>query len=303
MLMLRQPLALDDQGPSPALQPARLHAQSIRVIAANHRAVAAELREQRTCHTFWAFYLAPAGGLRFALEDGSEHRVTADATTVVPPWLPFRHRFAAAPCLHCFVLVELPCIPPPIALRLCGGRPLLLADAELVRRHQAFAAAVAGNRALSPLERALHGQGIASAGFMALLRRLSPADHRLVLDPDHERERLRPALDHIDAHLADTIAVSGLARVLGVSEDHCTRLFKRHLGQTPVACITARRIERATLLLADTGLGLDAIAPACGFATRQYLTRQFRRSLGVTPGQYRRGLRDGTAPLGRPPPA
>ncbi len=296
--MMRRPSPSDRH----ALQPARLYAQSLRVIAANCREVSPELRESRTCHTFWAFYLAPGNHLRFALDDGTEHQVTDLSVTVVPPWMPFRHRFADGGCPHCFVLVELPCLPPALSLRICGGRPLTLDDPDLVREHRGFAQAITAGTGRSALERALHGQRIAALGFQALLRRLSPEEREVVLDPDQESQRLRPAIEHIDEHLGEAIAVGDLAQVLKVSEDHCTRLFKRHLGQTPVACINARRIERATLLLADTDLGLDHIAIACGFATRQYLTRQFRRHLGVTPGQYRRGLSDGKAPIGRMPP-
>ncbi|HEX3133467.1 MAG TPA: AraC family transcriptional regulator [Planctomycetota bacterium] len=302
MLMMRRPAPPDIQAAPHALQPARLYAQSLRVIAANHRDVSPDLREQRTCHTFWGFYLAPGARLRFALDDGSEHQVEGHRVTLVPPWLPFRHRFADDDCPHCFVLVELPCLPPALGLRICQGRPLVLEDVALVQKHRAFAATITAHGPLPALERALHGQVIASLGFLALLRQLSDADRQLVLDPDHETARLRPAIDHIDAHLGESIAVNDLAQAIGVSEDHCTRLFKRHLGQTPVACITARRIERATLLLADTDLGLDHIAIACGFATRQYLARQFRRHLGVTPGHYRQKLLDGKAPLGRLPP-
>jgi len=58
--MMRRPTA-DAHDHRHALQPARLYAQSLRVIAANHREVSPELREQRTCHTFWAFYPAPGG--------------------------------------------------------------------------------------------------------------------------------------------------------------------------------------------------------------------------------------------------
>lgn len=301
MLMMRRPIA-EAHDHRHAVPPARLYAQSLRVIAANHREVAPGLRESRTCHTFWGFYLALGSRLRFALDDGTEHQVDDRSVTVVPPWLPFRHRFADGGCPHSFVLVELPCLPPALGLKICHNRPLVLDDAELVARHRAFAEAIAEHGPMPALERALLAQQIASLGFLALMRSLSDADRELVLDPDQESHRLRPAIDHIDAHLGDSIAVGDLAQVLSVSEDHCTRLFKRHLGQTPVACINARRIERATLLLADTDLGLDHIAIACGFATRQYLTRQFRRHLGVTPGHYRRGLLDGKAPIGRMPP-
>ncbi|MGW2647194.1 helix-turn-helix domain-containing protein [Streptomyces sp. NPDC001393] len=44
-------------------------------------------------------------------------------------------------------------------------------------------------------------------------------------------------------------------------------------------------IEAARALLETTDTTIDAIARACGFA--ETLHRRFKRTLGVTPGQYR----------------
>lgn len=263
--------------------PRWLYAESLRIIAANCRNVHPRLRDSRTSHPFWAIYLAPTAALSFRLDDGSDHRVDADSTVLVPPWLPFRHRFDSDDCPHCYVLFDLPHIPHHLGLQACGG-PVRLSGASLVSSHRRFAAAAPS---LNRLERALHGQLIAVQAMLALIAGLPRERRELLHDPQHAAARLRPALDHIDAHLAGTISVADLAGLLGCGEDHCSRLFRRHLGQTPIAYIIARRVQRAGMLMTDTSLGLDAIARRCGFANRQYLSRQFQRHLGVAPSQFR----------------
>ena len=263
--------------------PKWLYPESVRIITANCRDVHPALRDSRTSHPFWAVYLAPTAELSFRLDDGSDHQVTADSCVLIPPWLPFRHRFAHDHCPHCYVLFVLPSIPPQLGLQACGG-PIRLTDRGLVAAHRAFAAAAAG---MGRLERALNGQIVAAMAMLALSRVLPPGQRDLLTDPHHASARLQPALTYIEQHLARTISVADLARLLGCGDDHCSRLFRRHLGQTPVSYIIARRVQRAGMLMTDTRLGLDAIARRCGFANRQYLSRQFQRHLGVAPSRFR----------------
>ena len=42
--------------------------------------------------------------------------------------------------------------------------------------------------------------------------------------------------------------------------------------------------------LRDSDLSLDQIAARTGFATSQYMLEVFRKTTGVTPGNYRRSL-------------
>jgi AraC-like DNA-binding protein len=263
--------------------PQWLYAESLRIITANCREVHPRLRDSRTSHPFWAVYLAPTAELSFRLDDGSDHQVTADDCVLIPPWLPFRHRFAHDRCPHCYVLFVLPHIPPQLGLQACGG-PIRLGDRGLVAAHRAFAAAAPR---MSRLERALHGQVVAALAMLALARALPPGQRELLTDPHHASARLQPALAYIEQHLARTISVADLAKLLGCGDDHCSRLFRRHLGQTPISYIIARRVQRAGMLMTDTALGLDAIARRCGFANRQYLSRQFQRHLGVAPSRFR----------------
>jgi LacI family transcriptional regulator len=50
------------------------------------------------------------------------------------------------------------------------------------------------------------------------------------------------------------------------------------------------RIEYVCNLLRDTDLSLDQIAARTGFTTSQYMLEVFRKTIGVTPGNYRRSL-------------
>jgi AraC-like DNA-binding protein len=265
------------------IHPRWLYAESLRIITADCRAVHPRFRDTRSSHPFWAVYLAPTAGLAFELDDGSQHRADQRSCLLIPPWLPFRHRFSGDDCPHCYVLFSLPLIPPQIGLQACAG-PVRLRDPALVAAHRRFAGLAPK---LGRLERALHGQAIAARSLLALAALLPTAQRDLLLDPQHAAARLQPALTYIDEHLADAIAVADLARLLDCGDDHCSRLFRRHLGQTPVAYIIARRVQRAAMLMTDTAHSLDEIAIRCGFANRQYLSRQFQRHLGVPPSQYR----------------
>lgn len=275
---------------APGTHPGRLYAQSVRLISADHRPLWPSLADRPTSHTFWALYLALSDGLSFVCDDGSEHAVGPDRITLIPPWLPFRHRFPTG-CCHAYVLFELPHVPPATGLRACGGRIHALTDPGAVAVMRSFARdAQAG---LPLLERALRAQAVATLGFLALLASLGPSERALMLDPGIAAGRLQPALEWIDANLDRSIALADLARILDCSEDHCSRLFRQQLQRSPMNYLTHRRLHRAGVLLADSSLGLDDIAQACGLGTRRYLGRLFRQWVGISPSAYRQRLATG----------
>jgi len=63
---------------------------------------------------------------------------------------------------------------------------------------------------------------------------------------------------------------------------------------TPMAYVQTLRIEEAKHLLETTGDALEAIANEVGYDDAAFFGRLFRRSVNLTPAQYRRrfgGLR------------
>lgn len=95
------------------------------------------------------------------------------------------------------------------------------------------------------------------------------------------------AMAHIEANLAVPVTVPGIARAAGVSHNHLTRLFRAETGETVVAYIRHRRLERARHLLRASTLPIPAIAAAVGIPDLQAFNKACRRGLGDAPRAIR----------------
>jgi AraC family transcriptional regulator len=98
----------------------------------------------------------------------------------------------------------------------------------------------------------------------------------------------RRVLDYIEEHLGAKLTVEDIAAAVELSKCHFARVFKSTLGISPMAYVAARRVERAKCMMIDSAESLADIALSCGFADQSHFSRQFRRAVGVTPGQWRR---------------
>jgi AraC family transcriptional regulator len=99
------------------------------------------------------------------------------------------------------------------------------------------------------------------------------------------------ALEYIEAHLGSQIEIREIAKLLALSKSHFSRTFKRSVGFSPRAYVSARRVERAKLMMRSTSERLSDIALICGFADQSHLNRHFRRIVGMSPGLWRRASR------------
>ncbi len=88
-------------------------------------------------------------------------------------------------------------------------------------------------------------------------------------------------------HPAADLSVPALARRLGVSPRHLSRLFRRDTGQSPAEVVEKIRIEAAQRALTARGAGLEAVAAEAGFGSAEVMRRAFVRLLGTTPSDYR----------------
>lgn len=96
--------------------------------------------------------------------------------------------------------------------------------------------------------------------------------------------RLRAVSDYIAEHLSETISLTELAQLAGLSASQFSRRFRDTVGQTPHQFVTAMRVERAKELLTEGQHTLADVATLTGFADQSHLTRHVRRLVGVTPG-------------------
>jgi AraC-like DNA-binding protein len=103
--------------------------------------------------------------------------------------------------------------------------------------------------------------------------------------------QIRRVNEYILAHLDARIRTRDLAAVAKLSVGHFTRTFHNTFGITPMQYLIRQRVRRAQDLLSSTSESLSDIAIECGLCDQSHLTRVFRRSVGVTPGLWRRELR------------
>ncbi|MGN9836951.1 GlxA family transcriptional regulator [Nonomuraea sp. H19] len=105
--------------------------------------------------------------------------------------------------------------------------------------------------------------------------------------PSPANSLVKRVVEHITGHLAADLTTPVLADAAGVSERHLTRLFLKHLGQTPGRFVRQVRTEAAAHLLASTSLPLPSIAVRCGFGTAETLRQAFLDRYGIPPSRYR----------------
>ena len=79
-----------------------------------------------------------------------------------------------------------------------------------------------------------------------------------------------------------------LAARLGMGSRHLRRLFRRHLGATPVVVAQNRRIQAARYLIRQTSLPMTEIALASGFGSIRRFNAVFRSVYRKTPTEFRR---------------
>ncbi|TMR95004.1 GlxA family transcriptional regulator [Nonomuraea basaltis] len=105
--------------------------------------------------------------------------------------------------------------------------------------------------------------------------------------PSPANSLVKRTVDYINGHLAENLTTPALADAAGVSERHLTRLFLKHLEQTPGRYVRQARTEAAAHLLTSTSLPMASIAVRCGFGTAETLRQAFIDRYGISPSRYR----------------
>jgi AraC-like DNA-binding protein len=168
-----------------------------------------------------------------------------------------------------------------------GGMPSfgvsVLQDVDL---HQAFAQL---HRLLDSDADALQQQTAWREAILLLFQRhariAQPAE------PGREPRAVAQAKELLAARLGEPPSLEELAALVSLSPFHFARVFRRATGLPPHAWLKQRRLEQARALLRSGCVPLQ-VAMQLGFADQSHLSRQFKQSYGVSPGEYRRACAD-----------
>ena len=99
---------------------------------------------------------------------------------------------------------------------------------------------------------------------------------------------LLEAIRVMENTLEEPLSMAELCTRLGVSRRQIERLFKRYLGQSPMAYYSGLRLTRAYGFLNETDMTVTEIAAATGFRSSSHLARAFRNKYGNNPNSYRK---------------
>jgi AraC-like DNA-binding protein len=81
------------------------------------------------------------------------------------------------------------------------------------------------------------------------------------------------------------ISIHDIAKTVGYSFEHFSRLFNTKIGINPSQYRTYIRLEEAGRLI-ESGSPISEAAYECGFSDQAHLTRQFKKFLGLTPREW-----------------
>ena len=104
------------------------------------------------------------------------------------------------------------------------------------------------------------------------------------------QKRINRALDYIENHIDEPLALADLATAASFSKFHFSRIFQAMIGESPFQFILRVRLERAaSLLLNNQKETITDIALKCGFTDLSVFSRNFTTRFGRSATDYRRG--------------
>ena len=104
-----------------------------------------------------------------------------------------------------------------------------------------------------------------------------------------DAQPVRHAQTMLHAGFAKTIRRDEVARQVGLSPAHFTRLFKQVTGLTFQDYLIHLRLAHARQLLLEGTLNVTEVARQSGFTDPYYFSRIFHRRVGCSPSRYQRG--------------
>jgi AraC family transcriptional regulator of arabinose operon len=99
--------------------------------------------------------------------------------------------------------------------------------------------------------------------------------------------RIRRAIGIMESNVHRDISRDEMQRELNISYSRLRHLFKNETGLPPTKYLKALRMKRAKQFLENTFLNVKQIMLRLGIKDHSHFARDFKKTYGFTPTQYR----------------
>lgn len=93
---------------------------------------------------------------------------------------------------------------------------------------------------------------------------------------------------YIDTNYAKNITLDTLSEVTHINKYYLAHSFANCLGQSPISYLTDKRLKASMELLINTNHSIAQVASSTGFSSQSYFSQIFKKTVGMTPQQYRK---------------
>lgn len=125
-------------------------------------------------------------------------------------------------------------------------------------------------------------------GLLQLLQHIRELSERRSFGPLDEIVEEAKAL--LSERFDETIDLPGLIAQFPVSYFHFRRVFREKTGMAPGQFRLVRKMEMASMLLAEGGMTISGVSEHVGYNDRFAFSKQFRKTTGLSPGAYQRSV-------------
>lgn len=98
------------------------------------------------------------------------------------------------------------------------------------------------------------------------------------------------ALEYIHSHYAENVGIAEIARALNISESYLSKIFKDVTSFSLHEYRSNYRISCAAKLLSQPQYKIYEVAKMVGIDDQRYFSNLFKRSMGLTPMEYRNAI-------------
>lgn len=127
--------------------------------------------------------------------------------------------------------------------------------------------------------------------FWAMLLRFHENDIESILTKDSTGNSVTEILNYLNRHY-QSVTLREAAKHFGYSTSHFSTLIRESTGRTFLQIIRDIKLNQACHALRETSLSNLAICELVGYESPEHFMRTFKKTYGMTPGEYRKKNRE-----------